>query len=305
MNKIHDQATVDLTAFSHIDINLYPLFIAVYEQQSISKAASLMCVTQSAASHALQRLRLQLKDELFIRSGIKMVATAFAHQIYPKIKETLISIQQISNHHRQFDPLSIQSIRIAIHDEIEPLIFPDLVRHFRKLGLSTRFQSIKLDRKNWSKDLLSQQLDLVIDLEQMVDEKINFKPLVNDRFVICGFREISKLDEYINAEHIGVSSRHSGLLIEDMQFKKINIQRNIFLRCQHYSTALQILKEYPETLLTLPFSILSNLKLPKELIISELPVELTPMKMGIFWNSQLSKYQKHEFLLLEIDKIFA
>ena len=305
MNNIHNQSSVDLTAFSHIDINLYPLFIAVYEQQSISKAASLMCVTQSAASHALQRLRLQLNDELFMRSGIKMVATAFAHQIYPKIKETLISIQQISNLHSLFDPLSIQSIRIAIHDEIEPLIFPDLLRHFRNFGISSRIQSIKLDRKNWAKDLLSQQLDLVIDLEQIVDEKIDFKPLVNDRFVICAFKEISNLDEYIQAEHIGVSSRHSGLLIEDMQFKKINIQRNIFLRCQHYSTALQILKEYPETLLTLPFSILTNLKLPNDIVISELPVELPSMKMGIFWNSQLSKNQKHEFLLLEIDKIFA
>ncbi|WP_180027836.1 LysR family transcriptional regulator [Acinetobacter sp. YH16032] len=304
MNIIH-QESVDLSAFSHIDINLYPLFIAIYEHQSISKVANLMCITQSAASHALQRLRLQLKDDLFIRSGIKMVATPFSHQIYPRIKETLIAIQHISTHHISFDPLTIQSIRIAIHDEIEPLIFPQLIRHFRDLGLATRFQSIKLDRNNWAKDLLSQQLDLVVDLQQKVDEKIYFNPLVNDRFVICGLTTIEDLEQYKHAQHIGVSSRHSGVLIEDLHFKKLNIQRDIFLRCQHYSTALQILKEYPDTLLTLPFSILKNLKLPQDLKISELPVEFPLMKMGIYWNSQLASHQKFEYLISEINKIFA
>ncbi len=50
--------------FHRIDINLYPLFVAIYEQRSISKAAQILCITQSAASHALQRLRQHLQDDL-------------------------------------------------------------------------------------------------------------------------------------------------------------------------------------------------------------------------------------------------
>ena len=67
MNLIHQNRKIDLSIFHHLDINLYPLFIAIYEQKSISKAAQMLYVSQSAASHALQRLRQQLQDDLFVR----------------------------------------------------------------------------------------------------------------------------------------------------------------------------------------------------------------------------------------------
>ena len=78
MNQIHNTNPLEVGNFLRIDINLYPLFIAIFEQKSISKAAQLLCISQSAVSHALQRLRLQLKDELFVRSGQKMLPTPFA-----------------------------------------------------------------------------------------------------------------------------------------------------------------------------------------------------------------------------------
>lgn len=71
MNQIHNTSPLEVAHFHRIDINLYPLFIAIFEQKSISKAAQLLCISQSAVSHALQRLRVQLKDELFVRSGQK------------------------------------------------------------------------------------------------------------------------------------------------------------------------------------------------------------------------------------------
>ncbi len=67
MNNIHSKSPIDMGLFHRIDINLYPLFIAIYEQKSISKAAQILSITQSAASHALQRLRSHLKDDLFVR----------------------------------------------------------------------------------------------------------------------------------------------------------------------------------------------------------------------------------------------
>jgi DNA-binding transcriptional LysR family regulator len=49
-----------------------------------------LCISQSAVSHALQRLRLQLKDELFVRSGQKMLPTPYAEQIYQPIQMALL-----------------------------------------------------------------------------------------------------------------------------------------------------------------------------------------------------------------------
>lgn len=185
MNFTHNNAIIDMGFFHHIDINLYPLFIAIYEQRSISKAAQILCITQSAASHALQRLRQQLKDDLFIRVGHRMSPTPFSEQIYPPIKNALYSIQSITLQKQKFDPSMIKSLKIAVHDEIEPIIFPKLIQHFQKLDLDIEFLSSKLERKNVVTELATQQIDFVIDLEQNYGDKIQFKSLVQDKFVIC------------------------------------------------------------------------------------------------------------------------
>jgi DNA-binding transcriptional LysR family regulator len=291
--------------FHRIDINLYPLFIAIYEQKSISKAAQILSITQSAASHALQRLRGHLKDDLFVRSGSQMLPTPFAEQSYPIIKSALIAIQSISIQQQSFDPNMVNSLKIAIHDEIEPIIFPKLVAHFQKLGLSIQFVSSKLDRKTVDADLVSQQIDFVIDLEQNFGERIQFNSLVKDQFVACTLLKQIDANTYLAAPHIGVSSRRTGVLVEDIYLNRKQLSRQVFLRCQHYSTALQILEQYPNAILTIPKNILTHLNISPSLNIFDVPIELPKMNIGIYWHKNLSENKRHLFLKSEIFKIFA
>lgn len=305
MNLIHNQNLLDLSIFHRTDINLYPLFITIYEQKSISKAAQLLNITQSAASHALQRLRQQLNDDLFVRIGNKMLPTPFAEQIYPTLKQALIKIQNISSEKKTFNPETIQSVKIAVHDEIEPILFPRLVTHFHQLGLKIQFCSYKLNRKTVITDLKTQQIDFVIDLEQQVTDKLNFHQLIQDKFVVCSQRSEMNQQIYADAQHVGVSSRRSGLLLEDVYLQRQNLNRNIFLRCQHYSTALEILKQHPNLILTTPYRLLSYLNIPEGLHIFELPYQLPFLNMGIYWHKDMDLNLRHQFLKNEIFKIFA
>ena len=305
MNTIHNQSALDISIFNRIDINLYPLFIAIFELKNISKSAQSLYLSQSAASHALQRLRVQLNNELFIRNGHQMLPTPFAEQIYPIIKNALISIQSIAVQNFAFDPSHIQNLKIAIHDEIEPLIFPKLIQHFQKLKLNIQLISIKLDRLKIKDTLASQQIDFVIDIEQNYGDDIEFKNLVHDQFVLCTQQSNVDQNQYLSSPHLGVSSRRTGTLIEDVYLQRMNLSRNISLRCQHYSTAIQILALQPDSLLTIPHSILSNLDVPKSIHILELPISLPQMNIGLFWYSNLNENTRHKFLKKEIIHIFA
>lgn len=305
MNTVHNKTMIDMAIFHRIDINLYPLFIAVYEQRSISKAAKILCITQSAASHALQRLRLHLKDDLFVRVSNQMLATPFSEQIYPVIKNALILIQSISMQKQSFDPNSIQTLKVAVHDEIEPIIFPKLVEHFQKLNLIIQFSSIKLDRKTIITDLATQQIDFVIDLEQNLGEKIQFNKLAQDQFIVCTQQKMMNEAIYLASPHIGVSSRRTGVLVEDIYLNRQQFSRQIFLRCQHYSTALQILTQEPQLILTIPKNILAHLRLAQNLNIFDVPVDLPYINMGIYWHKDLELNLRHQFLRSEIFKIFA
>ncbi|MFZ0023601.1 LysR family transcriptional regulator [Acinetobacter sp.] len=305
MHSIHSKTVMDLRNFHRIDINLYPLFIAIYEQNSISKAAQILSVSQSAASHALQRLRQHLQDDLFVRTGSKMQPTPFSEQIYPEVKKALFAIQNISIQHQQFNPEMIQSLKIAVHDEIEPMIFPKLVQHFQQLSLDIQLSSMKLDRKNIAADLASQQVDFVIDLEQNIAEKIQFERLVQDEFVVC--TQLTEMSEqiYLASPHIGVSSRRTGALVEDIYLNRKQYSRQIFLRCQHYSTALQILEQQKTAMLTIPKNVLAHLQLAACLNIFKVPVELPEINMGMYWHKDLQENKRHQFLRSEIYKIFA
>ncbi len=305
MNIIHDYVSLDLPIFHRIDINLYPLFMAIYEQKSISKAAQVLSITQSAASHALQRLRQHLDDDLFVRAGTKMLPTPFAEQIYPEIQRALFSIQNIAKQKQAFDPQSIQTLKIAVHDEIEPIIFPQIVQHFQKLDLNIQFLSSKLDRKTVVADLATQQIDFVIDLEQHYDDKIIFQNLVYDHYVVCTQQQIMDEQCYFAASHIGVSSRRKGVLLEDVYLNQQQFTRKILFRCQHYSTALQILQQDPLVMLTIPRAILSHLQIPQEIKIYDHPVGLPVLNMGLYWHSHLNENSRHNFLKREIIKIFA
>lgn len=304
MNQIHNINPLEVGNFHRIDINLYPLFIAIFEQKSISKAAQLLCISQSAVSHALQRLRLQLKDELFVRSGQKMLPTPFAEQIYHPIQTALSTIQNIAIPQHDFDPSMLQSLKIAIHDEIEPIIFPQLVHHFSQLNLDIQFLSSKLDRKNMLADLSAQQIDFVIDLVQPYQENLQFENLIEDHFVACTLQTEMDLSLYLSSPHIGVSSRRTGLLLEDIYLNRQQLSRQIFMRCQHYSTALQVLAQYPKAILTIPHSILKHLHYAQDLKIHQLPIELPKIKMGMYWHEHVRQNPRHQFLRNEILKIF-
>ncbi|RSE31191.1 LysR family transcriptional regulator [Acinetobacter junii] len=304
MNQIHNINPLEVGNFHRIDINLYPLFIAIFEQKSISKAAQLLCISQSAVSHALQRLRLQLKDELFVRSGQKMLPTPFAEQIYQPIQTALSTIQNIAIPQHDFDPSMLQSLKIAIHDEIEPIIFPQLVHHFSQFNLDIQFLSSKLDRKNMLADLSAQQIDFVIDLVQPYQENLQFENLIEDHFVACTLQTEMDLSLYLSSPHIGVSSRRTGLLLEDIYLNRQQLSRQIFMRCQHYSTALQVLAQYPNAILTIPHSILKHLHYAQDLKIHQLPIELPKIKMGMYWHEHVRQNPRHQFLRNEILKIF-
>ena len=304
MNQIHNTSPLEVAHFHRIDINLYPLFIAIFEQKSISKAAQLLCISQSAVSHALQRLRVQLKDELFVRSGQKMLPTPYAEQIYQPIQMALLSIQKIAMPQQDFRPSMLQSIKIAIHDEIEPIIFPQLVNHFAKQNLNIQFFSSKLDRKNMLADLSAQQIDFVIDLVQPYQAHLQFENLIEDYFVVCTQQTKMNLSLYLSSPHIGVSSRRTGLLLEDIYLNRQQFSRQIFLRCQHYSTALQVLAQHPDAILTISQSILKHLHYSNDLQIHALPIELPKINMGMYWHEHVKHNPRHQFLRNEILKIF-
>ena len=67
------------------DLNLLPIFVALLEERSVTRAADRLGMTQSALSNALTRLRTVLQDPLFIRERYGMRPTPKAEALAPAL----------------------------------------------------------------------------------------------------------------------------------------------------------------------------------------------------------------------------
>ena len=79
------------------DLNLLVIFECIYQHLSISKAAETLHITPSAVSQSLQRLRGQLNDPLFIRSGKGITPTTVGVNLHQHLEENLNQLEQTIN----------------------------------------------------------------------------------------------------------------------------------------------------------------------------------------------------------------
>ena len=82
--------------FRRLDLNLLRVFDAVMAEQSLTRAAHKLSLTQPAVSNALRRLREALGDDLVRRSGGSMQPTAHAQALWPVVREALAQLESAS-----------------------------------------------------------------------------------------------------------------------------------------------------------------------------------------------------------------
>src|SRR5579864_7532393 len=76
-----------------LDLNLLRVFDVMLEERNVTRAGARLGLTQSAVSHALNRLRYALNDELFVRGPSGMHPTARAVEMGPQVHAGLMQLQ--------------------------------------------------------------------------------------------------------------------------------------------------------------------------------------------------------------------
>src|SRR5665213_1513409 len=85
------------------DLNLLRVFDVLLEERNVTRAGARLGLTQSAVSHALNRLRYALNDELFIRGPSGMQPTQRALEMGPQVHAALNQLQAALTY-PDFDP---------------------------------------------------------------------------------------------------------------------------------------------------------------------------------------------------------
>jgi DNA-binding transcriptional LysR family regulator len=143
------------TPLNRIDLNLLRIFSVVMEERSVLRASRRVCLSQSAVSHALARLRDALGDELFVRTTSGMQPTARALRMAPLVRQAWISLESAIGL-PEFDPgNAARRFSVAASDFVTMVMAPSL------LGLLSReAPQVELALRPDHRRCLIEQLDL-------------------------------------------------------------------------------------------------------------------------------------------------
>ena len=185
-----------------LDLNLLTVFEAIYELGTVSGAADRLALSQSAASHALARLRDACQDDLFARARQGLSPTPAAQEMYPAIKQALDALRAALAEAGGFDPgTSQRRFRISIPHPMGPFYSMAL-----RAAVAAAAPNIVLTSDTVSRPLELEEnlrdgvVDIAVDwLPVQLDPFINTK-LFDDRLVLLARRGHPLVDEHITIE---------------------------------------------------------------------------------------------------------
>lgn len=149
-------------ALRRLDLNLLPVFDAIYRHRSVRLAADELAMSTSALSHALSRLRTTLNDPLFFREGHRMSPSVYATQLAPSIASALSFLNHELTRSRSLKRPKVASLHIAITDFTALCIFPALMHTLQDAAPGLRFELRYSPHSPALTELLAGEVDLAL-----------------------------------------------------------------------------------------------------------------------------------------------
>ena len=169
---------VNLQRLSRLDLNLLVSLQALLEEKSVTKAAQRLFITQPAMSRVLQRLRDQLDDPLFTRTGNELVPTPRAKALEMRLPSLLDTILEMVSE-GEFDPSTfVGEITVAVPEFVAISLISELTKVFTEQAPGL-ILSISSETESVEGELAEGVLDFAIDVERGVSEDISFQKVGN------------------------------------------------------------------------------------------------------------------------------
>jgi len=175
----------------NIDFELYKIFYYVASNESISKGAEKLLISQPAVTQAIKNLEFQLNTTLFIRTKKGVVLTEEGKELYSYIKEGMNYFMNGTNKILQLKNLETGIIKIGASTSITENYLMKYINKFHK-----KYPNIEIKIMNNLTDVLMQELrngniDIVICGESFKNNKdLIFKSIENIEYIFVSSQKI-------------------------------------------------------------------------------------------------------------------
>jgi DNA-binding transcriptional LysR family regulator len=244
------------------DLNLLIIFEALISECHVSRAAERVFLSQSAMSHALNRLREHLNDPLLVRTENGLQPTPRALSMLPDVRQALQLIERTLSPADPFLPASSQRhFTIASTDYFESVIFPDLVGHLQSIAPHITLEIEMISEGASASRLESRHVDLVVgmDATHKIPGHLISTHWMNEKLVCLAgvdndqVKETLSLAHYISLPHAVFSDLAGDTSsIIDHWLQTLQLSRHSIVRTVNYMAAARVVAQ-TSAIITLPY----------------------------------------------------
>ncbi|MDQ3272145.1 MAG: LysR family transcriptional regulator [Pseudomonadota bacterium] len=274
-----------------VDLNLLRLFDAVYRTRNVSRAAELMDLTQPAASQGLTRLRLLIKDPLFVRAGGGVQPTPKADRLADAVRSALATLEQALNESALFEPLQSRKVfRIHMSDIGEGRFLPELMVALRRLAPGLRIETTPLASSDIAAGLDSGRIDFAFGFLPTVKDTQRVQ-LLKDRYIVL-LREDhpftrrrrsgqALLDALRQLEFVAVRTHSDTLRILEL----MQLEDRLRLTTEHFMVLPSIVRA-TDLAVVMPRNIAKSFAADGGYAIIEPPFPLRDFTVSLHWSKR-------------------
>ncbi|OAI30591.1 LysR family transcriptional regulator [Methylosinus sp. R-45379] len=298
-----------MSELRNFDLNLLITFDVLMEELSVSRAAERMYVTQSAMSHALQRLRQQFDDPLLVRGAGGMKPTERALSLAGPVKALLRDANTLIQEPESFDASeSRRRFNIAATDYMDLLVAPLLMERIDSTAPGVDIHIKRTQQPFPEHDLEYGELDVVLGFDAVLKPATYLarEKLFEDRMVSVvrrghpksGVKDLT-LDDYLAMKHMLISRTGTRFGVIDDWLAERGLSRRVALTVPHFLSAPLIVAQ-TDMELSLPERIANCFLAQAPLTILSLPIELPHYDLVMVWHPLRERDPAHRWLREQI-----
>ncbi|TWF52192.1 LysR family transcriptional regulator [Neorhizobium alkalisoli] len=284
------------------DLNLLPVFVALMEERSVTRAATRLGITQPALSNSLARLRDTLRDPLFIRERYGIRPTQLAEEIAPTIEAALARLDELIVTQQEFDPAKAErSFTLAPNSYVELTLMPALVAKLGELAPGIKLRMTAFGNDLHETGVVSGTTAMV--LGRVVDPPDNLvvQHLMDDGLacvVRAGHPQIGgslSREQYESLKHVNVlppGRLRVGLF---QALGQQNLRRDVAISVTHFLAVPEMIAA-TDYCATLPSLICRGLERDPRLKVLPAPVDLGTFPVEMAWHVRYRNDPAHRWL---------
>lgn len=289
------------------DLNLLRVFEAVNIDRSVTRAADNLGMSQPAVSNALNRLRQQLDDPLFVRTPSGMDPTPKARELAKAVNSGLTSIRAGLMAGTHFDPaVSRRHFTLLMTDVGEISFLPPLLEAIGREAPNIDIHVLESGLETYGSHLESGLADLALGRISL-SEGFEARLIHNSPFVVLlgkhnpvlrGSEPTSiSYSQYMTCRHIIVQPRGASADPIHAALGKDAKRRKIALTIPH-ATALPGIMRNTDLLATIPKVAADKLVAADHDSLTSVPVpfEIPENEVFIWWHRRNTADEGHAWL---------